>query len=323
MNFQEYKLTRENILAKYSPLRLDCMNPFKAMDYLKDSKEASTARSVQETFELLLSSIHAEEYRNLAIPTRGVRSSLDSLFEIIAQRKSDLWLPKDVYPFYWECTKSHKISPYSFPTLPSPNFSFLKETSLDCFVLLTNPISPLGRALSENDYHQITAWLEQSKNRKIILDTVYSYGLHIDPISKKLYETGQCFITHSLSKAWLQRGIFGVLFTPEPEYEVCLNMITSPNQLACDTAYEALSKSLKLPHLQQQAFDKEWQKLNSDIQNFDSTFTPPSMGYFSCIKANFMDVLTAHNTLLVPASVFGSRDHNLSIATCLFNISNP
>ncbi|BDS06833.1 hypothetical protein NT6N_18730 [Oceaniferula spumae] len=322
MNFQEYKFAREKILAECSPLRLDCMNPFKAMSYLKDNRECSTVHCAQETTDLLLSSLHAEHYRSLAIPTRGVRSSLNGLFEIISQQGSDLWLPEDVYPFYWECANSHHLNPRSFCTLPSPDFSFLESTSPHSVVLLTNPISPLGRSLSEEEGKEIVNWLSQSDGRRIILDTVYSYALHIDPISQKLYETGQCFITHSLSKAWLERGIFGVLLTPETDYDTCLRLIEAPQQVECNSAHHALTSSADMPRLQQRAFSDEWNSLSSSIKNFHPSFNVPTLGYFSFINVNFTDVLNSYNALLIPASVFGSCNPNLSIATCLFNIPN-
>ena len=112
-----------------------------------------------------------------------------------------------------------------------------------------------------------------------------------------------------------------MLLTPKSEYTTSLKVIETPNQLACSSAYNALVRHKELPKFQQKAFTKEWDKLSPSISIIHQNFIAPLTGYFTCIEANFMDVLSLHNSLLIPASVFGSSNENLSICTCLFNIS--
>lgn len=323
MNYQEFRAYRDKVTAQQSLLRLDCMNPFKAMNFLKSEFPNSTTRSSDDVLNLWTETMGMEEHRGIAIPSGGVRESLKGLFNIFAANGKELWLPEDVYPFYWETAQNAGLKPRSFSTLPTPDLTALDQASTDSVIVITNPISPLGRTLSKDEVTKIKEWLNGSKDRQVILDTVYSYTRGFDASTLELFEAGQCFVAHSLSKAWLERGVFGVLLAPEKYKEVCNDILVAPPESACSSAFAALEKQNDLSDVQQSAFSKEWDKLTREIQKIAPYFNAPETGYFATIEANHNDVLEDHSALVIPATVFGSRNPNISIVSCLYDINPP
>ena len=319
MNFQEFKAFRDQVTEEKSLLRLDCMNPFKAMSFLKVDVANQVDCSSEDTLDLWAETMSAHKHRNRAIATGGVRESLKGLFNIFSSNGKEVWLPEDTYPFYWDTAHNVGLKPQSFPTLPTPDLSVLDKADKDSVAVITNPLSPLGRTLNKDEVTQICEWLEVSKDRQIILDTVYSYTRDFDAATQKIFETGQCYIAHSLSKAWLERGVFGVLLPPKKEFEACQRILKTPSKDACTSAFSALKEQNDLADTQQHAFSQEWNRLKPLIQNLAPDFQVPKTGYFSSVSINYKDALEEHGALVIPASVFGARNNTSSIVSCLYN----
>ena len=321
MNYQEFRTFREQVTSQQSLLRLDCMNPFKAMNFLKKKSINLSECSGIKTLDVWAKTMNVEEYKNAAIISGGVRESLKGLFKIFAANNKELWLPQDVYPFYWDTAHNAGLKPRSFSTLPTPDIRALNEASRDSVILITSPISPLGRTLGKEETAEFKQWLQVSKDRQIILDTVYSYARGFDKHTIALLETGQCFIAHSLSKAWLERGVFGVLLAPQKDRDICRNTLIPPSAEACSSAFMALEKQNDLSDVQQEAFSHEWNQLTPAIREFAPNFEAPKTGYFAAIEVNHKEVLKRNNALVIPGTVFGSDNNNISIISCLYNIS--
>jgi aspartate/methionine/tyrosine aminotransferase len=322
MNFQEFKSFRDKVTQQQSLLRLDCMNPFKAMSFLKYEPQSTAQCSSDDVLGLWAKAMNVRDYRDRAIPCEGVRESLKSLFNMFAVKGKELWLPEDVYPFYWEAAHNTGLKPLAFSTLPTPSLDTLEHASANSVVIITNPVSPLGRVLSKEETDNIKAWLNASKDRQIVLDTVYSYSRGFDCNTMELFETGQCFIAHSLSKAWLERGIYGVLLAPKKELEVCKDILVPPTKDSCYSAFTTLEKQNNLPEIQQSAFSQEWARLTPAIQKLIPNFQAPKTGYFATINARYDEVLKKHNVLVIPSTVFGSSRLDLSVISCLYSISS-
>ncbi len=321
MNFQEFKTYRDQVAAQQSVLRLDCMNPFIAMNFLKAESSSLKQRSNHDTLDMWAETMGVERYRDMALASCGVRESLKGLFNVFAAEGRELWLPEDVYPFYWDAANNSELVPRSFPTLPAPDFTGLGQAASDGVAVITNPISPLGRVLSDEETSEIKAWLADSRDRQIILDTVYSYTRDFDNNTIELFETGQCYVAHSLSKAWLERGVFGALLTPEKYFGICKAAISRPSSAACSSAFAALEKQNDLCDKQKHVFSDRWNGLASSIREFAPNFQPPKTGYFLAIEAKHGDVLKEHSALIIPATVFGSSREDVSIISCLYGVS--
>lgn len=319
MNFIEWQAHRDKILEKHSPLRLDCLNPFISMNFLKESFSGAANVSSDQVLDLWAERMNAQDLRGQTIATPGVRESLKALFGHFAETGKQMVLAEDIYPFYWQEATKAGLEPLSFKTLPSPDFEPLKDTSDNTALLITSPLSPLGRDLNEGEVAALKSWLDESIERTLILDTVYNYRRGFDASTRALYDHGQTVIAHSLSKAWLERGIFGALTLPERN-QTPLEIFPEPSQASCNSAFSALEHQELLADIQQRAFEKEWARLTPAIQKFAPDFTPPQNGYMAVVPANAVQVLNAHNTMIVPASVFGSSNDNLSVMTCLHDL---
>ena len=321
MNFQEFSAFKEEIAAERDLARFDCMNPFKAMQFLKTEFTPHAARSSDDVLDIWADTMGMQNERGIALASGGVRQSLTALFNIYSAQNTEVWLPEDVYPFYWDTALSAGLTPRSFPTLPSPDFLALNQAADQSVMLITNPISPLGRHLNAQETAEIKTWLSGAKDRRVILDTVYTYTRGFDAHSLDLYSTGQCIIAHSLSKAWLERGVFGVLLAPEQDRAACKARLNAPDAAACASAHSALAQQVTLADKQQAAFTREWARLTPAIKRIDPNFTAPNTGYFTAINADYRDALDQHNSLIIPASVFGSRRKDVSIVSCLYDIA--
>lgn len=320
MNRDEFVIFKNEITAQRSLLRLDCMNPFAAMRYLKKDFTAA-ARPSADVIALWAERMDMQTYQAQALASPGVRQTLRDLFGLFSSQKKDLWLPEDVYPFYWEAAQDQGLSIKSFPTLPTPDFTPLDQASENSVALITNPVSPLGRRMNTQEAGALKKWLGESKDRRVILDTVYSYTHGFDTETLGLLETNQCYVAHSLSKAWLERGVFGILVPPKQDRDTCKAILQTPPQEACNSAYVALDLQPEMPLIQQRDFSREWQKLTPAIRAFAPDFVAPDTGYFAAINAPYDKVLAQHNALVIPGSVFGSKKPEISVVSCLFDIA--
>lgn len=322
MNRDQFTKFAQNYAARHPDVvRLDDLNPFAAMDYLKQ-RFNSAARSLPPTIDEWAARMDMDKYRSAAIPTTGVRQTLTALFTHMRDNGYEFWLPEDVYPFYWQVAHDAQITPQSFTTLPAPAFAPLRKAGPRAVMLLTNPVTPLGCVMNDVEIGTLKSWLAASSQRRIILDTVYTYDRKFDKGTKNLLATGQCYIAHSLSKSWLERGVFGILVPPPQDAAAIRAALPAPQAEAYHSAYAALTRQSALPDIQQAAFTRAWARMTPEIRKFDPDFKPPLTGYFALVNAPWDTVLKQHNTLLLPASVFGSKNLNLSIASCLHGINS-
>lgn len=320
LNFSDYKAWQKTILKTHDPLRLDCLNPFIAMRW---SQQTGTDVTGDPTSMLTTLLGHTPSNSHI-YPVPGVRSALEDIFIHASHHGWSLALPQDVYPFYWDAATraGHDTSAIvPFRTLPTPDLTALNTVSGPTLAVITAPVSPLGRHLTPAEIAHLTQWLTEDKTRILVLDTVYAYQTPLHPGLEPLWKTNQTIVLNSLSKTHLQRGLFGVAILPQ---QTLFNpTLRTPTFEGTQAARNALTHHPHHARDQQQAFTREWERLAPKIETMTGqSFTPPENGYMAPVPIAFDDALTTHNTLLVPASVFGSLNPNLSIATCLHDISS-
>jgi aspartate/methionine/tyrosine aminotransferase len=318
MNFSEFKAWRDMRLAEMNPVRLDCLNPFIAMRWTASEFDPAVGHVATEALGASLG--FAVSKRDL-VDVPGVRSALGDIFRHYAKRGWSLWLPKDVYPFYWEAARSNFGEIRSFPTLPQPDLSGLAGASGPSIAVVTAPWSPLGRHASPDEVEALRSWLLAAPDRILVLDTVYSYRAVLHPSLWALWETGRVIVLSSLSKTHLQRGMFGIAAVPSslPDQPAFRHAGADRHEVA----YAAIQADPGHGERQQKLFNREWLRLTPMIERITgSSFEPPENGYMACINANYQRALRDHNVLVVPGSVFGSEDPDISIATCLYEMSS-
>lgn len=235
--------------------------------------------------------------------SNGVRHSLETIVEHFKERS--FLIPADVYPFYQNTLNDKKVTYKEYKTLGVDElFTDLADTDI---MLLTDPLKPLGRDITINEYAHIKEWLDEDYTRLLIVDAVYLLDNKVNQYLFNLYETSnQVIIMHSLSKAWCLPNHFGVTFFPKNEMGQQLREAykkLDKNQDKLNLAYIAINKRKNLPELLKAKLVDNKTKVNdlTDLGLVTSTWNPSYMFYSS---VDFEDHLK-NGILTIPASVFG------------------
>ncbi len=285
--------------ADPSLTRLDCLNPIKAVKHDFDTSpvgiDADTAwgRSLGYT----------PRHR---VHSRGVRDSLLVLLGWLAERGRSVAMPSDVYPVYRQIADRAGVAFATYPTLPAFDLVAVLRSAGDA-LLLTAPLSPLGRDLNEEEITALECWLRADARRLLILDRVYDYGHGAD--IRPLIATDQVAVCYSLSKAFLSPLVMG--FTAVPGRLAGLRGQTPD----AETAAAILTRHRAFPAEQASIFRYRWRKLTPLLTSLDPGWRPPACGYLSVVRLPHTELL-ARGVLAVPGAVYEAGD-GLSIVSCL------
>ena len=86
-------------------------------------------------------------------------------------------------------------------------------------LLITDPLKPLGRDITDNEYNKVKKWLAVDSSRLLIVDGVYTLNNRLNSFLLKLYEESkQVILMYSLSKAWCLPNHFGVSLLPKNSF---------------------------------------------------------------------------------------------------------
>ena len=258
------------------------------------------------------------------IIAEGVRDMLSAIFSHVLRDETEVWLPNDVYPVYWQLAADAKIRARGFSTLPQPDWHFLTQAGEYAAVVLPIPLSPLGRLLTDAEARSLMRWLSVSTHRLLIVDAVYTFDFEAGrPLLNTLFtEFGeQCVVLWSCSKSWLSPGLLGLAAVPHRLASILQEWTLPPTQDNLSAIRGVLESHPDLCRLQQEAFVIEWQRLMPEIHKTDPDWLPPSTGYFSVVNVSFTRLLNDHGILSVPATVFGATKDDFSIVTCLHDLA--
>jgi histidinol-phosphate/aromatic aminotransferase/cobyric acid decarboxylase-like protein len=126
------------------------------------------------------------------------------IFGLLAQGGATVAMPIDVYPVYWQIASRERLSAVGFTTFPQFDLSRILDAAQEAgvhHVLLPYPLKLQGRAWTNEEVATAKAWLSAGKQRRLILDSVYSFGAQLDSITTQLIESDQVVFLDSLSKA--------------------------------------------------------------------------------------------------------------------------
>ncbi len=325
MNYANFRQWRDEVISDTSSiLRLDCMNPGKALaSWINVSQRVSKSlgeitpdKAIELWSELTNQYISKRE----VVLAKGVRDLLGGSFGHISQFISEIWIPEDVYPVYLNLTETAGFSPRSFQTLPEIQLSFLSQTGSRAAILIPIPLSPAGRWLSNQEIELLIQWLKTG-DRILLIDAVYTYDfLKSRAILKPLLATGRCSAFWSCSKSWLRSNTFGIASVPKTWASSIQSNISPPSREVLKTVISFLEVQPKLPLQQAHAFQKEWTRLSETIQTTMPKWQPPDTGYFSIVTVSHEKLLTDYNILSIPATVFGGKK-DLSVVSCLYDLT--
>ena len=253
-----------------------------------------------------------------AFITGGVRNSLSLLLKQFAEEKGTLLIPQDVYPVYGQLTVQAGIESRVFPTIPE-----LLIPKTGRWLLIPNPLKPAGRWLSSHDVEMVLDWLSQDPARRVLIDAVYNFESRIHSTTLRIVETGQAFMLHSLSKAWLAPQVMGICLVPEPDWARLVSPLRThcPEQILLHKAQVLMRDWHDLPSKVHSELSvrrrRVWDVLPASLRGLAARPFDGEAGYFFPIDMNFRKAMDQYGVLAIPLSVFGSADDEYSVVSSL------
>jgi hypothetical protein len=312
MNFDAYKKVARGILASEEGtrlLRLDCMNPVKALAAMRAGLPTSLPRASLADLETAWRTRWGltDAEGSIALST-GVRPLLAQLFRSFAEAGRRLLAPQDVYPVYLSLAKDAGVELDTFPTVPHPALPLIDHDRRRDVLLVPEPLVPLGRGLNALEAAHIQAWLAQDRERLLVLDCVYTFGERFTKAAETLLAGGQTILLHSLAKGFLAPDVAGFAIGPAAAIDRFAPDIWDD---ARGAAVHLLREASDLPQRLAVEFSRRWSILRRTCD-----LPVPEVGYFAVVP-NAFDTLLTRGQLAVPGTVFGSVASNWSAVTCL------
>jgi aspartate/methionine/tyrosine aminotransferase len=299
MNFKAYKEVARDILSSERGaglLRLDCMNPAKALAAMRPAPPATlAAASVRELEAVWRSRWALTTVEGSVRISTGVRPLLARLFESFARDGRRVLAPQDVYPVYLDLAGQAGVALSTFSTVPRPVLPRLGVSGGREALLLPEPLIPLGRGLNESDTAHIQSWLDEDRERLLVLDCVYTFGERFTTTSEAFLAGGRTLLLHSLAKSFLAPDVAGFAMGPAAVVDELVQDIGADARAA---AAHLLREASDLPQRLATEFSRRWSNLRRTTD-----FPAPPTGYFSVVPVTFADLL-ARGQLAVPGSVF-------------------
>lgn len=259
------------------------------------------------------------EFARRALISGGVRDSLARLFRHYAGQAARAWLPADNYPVFAELACAAGLRPETFPTLGELRLPDAAPADGVEILLLTNPLKPAGRWLTDEEVARLRSWLAASPRRRLLLDTVYTFGDRFHPTTSALLETGQITLLHSLTKGWLSPRLFGIALVPETDF-VTLSpgfRDAPPPQAGLAQARELMQHHAGLPGRIAVQLAEAETRLRAILPLASNTALAAPARYLFPVEQPWENLLTSHGVLGLPASAFGAANDRFTIVGSL------
>jgi hypothetical protein len=256
------------------------------------------------------------------LAAEGVRHSLQVIFAWLARSGATAALPNDVYPVYWQLAAQAQLPVAGFDLFPRFELSRILDAAAKAgarHVLLPLPLKLHGRTWTDYETAIAEHWLRADPQRRIVLDGVYGFSGLLDAVTRRLIATDQVLLLDSLSKGWLNERVFGVAVIPEQDVALYTplfrNLAPSPSKLWA--AHQLLLHFPDIPYQVVRELDTRRAQLLERVSRTPYRTLPAQRGYLVAIECAADVLLAEHSMLAIPASVFGSRLSNWSIASAL------
>lgn len=338
MRFEEFQEFRQRQLGS-DPSLLDAAetNVYRALAALRPeppahgmSNDAGTVYRCDLARTWLRRYGLPEELSRQAMVCRGVRHGLEVVFQWLHTVQARLWLPSDVYPVYFELARAAGLAPETYPTLPSPVFpTSPADDDRPEYLLLANPSKPLGRYLSGTECTAVIAWLQESPQRHVLIDSVYDLEAPFDAGTQSLLATGRAILLHSVTKGWLWPRTFGIaLIGPEQTELSAAFRAAPPTQDQLRLADRLLTDHADVPQQVADALairaERLFEQLPDEVLEAIATASRTSRGnYFFPVAIPAETLQREHALLALPVTVFGQSTWSGSILTSLADAFGP
>lgn len=257
-------------------------------------------------------------WKTRALVCSGVRNALQLLTKGWAAEGLKVAMPRDVYPVYLDIAAQAGLEPHTFETYPA----MPEKLPTADVLLITNPLKPRAAVLSKEEISTIKLWLQQSTERRVVIDAVYTMNGSFEPGTLALYETGQAVVLHSLSKGWLSPLVMGVALLPETDIARWTPAFRAacPPQEALTQAQALLTQAPQFPSVLSTTLAEGALQLNALLQQrgIETVACDPSLPrYHFLIALPWEQLFRDYRILGLPLSVFGSSRRDMTVLTSL------
>jgi aspartate/methionine/tyrosine aminotransferase len=262
------------------------------------------------------------------LASEGVRHSLRVIFKVLARSGATVAIPTDVYPVYWKLAIHAELRTVGFATFPSFNIDRILHSAAVAgahHVLLPQPLKLQGREWTDQETATVEDWLRADDRRRVLVDGVYGLGLQLDSISRRLIETDQVVFLDSLSKRWLHEQVLGVTVVPKRDADLYATPFRdlSSQQSKLFAAHGLLTRFLDVPRQIELELDSRRQALMRRMSPMRLQLLPAKGGYLLAVRCSSEELLKQHAIVAIPASAFGSRLVEWSVASALPATDTP
>jgi len=263
--------------------------------------------------------------------TRGVRDSLRKTLFYLRELEYKIYIPKDVYPTYFEIADSVGIK-YDTYTFDNDITNITKIKEKDIVPILTNPIYPYGRYLEKEEINKLIEWVNEKEWRKIFIDSVHHHNRYEKEFKRmdKIVKTGKCIVATSIGKTHIMPETYGTIY---PNFNIMVNLHNALIQYDITYGYDNIMRydlfctkktqeyiklNDDLSERQLNRFDRAWNKLKPILTKIDPNWRKPN-SYFSTLPLNHLDLLNKYGILGMPISTLdpNPKTNNKTIITCL------
>jgi aspartate/methionine/tyrosine aminotransferase len=260
--------------------------------------------------------------------SEGVRDSLRVIFKVLARSGATVAIPTDVYPVYWKLAIDAELGTVGFATFPSFDIDRILHSAAVAgahHVLLPQPLKLQGRGWTDQETATVEDWLRADDRRRLLVDGVYGLGLQLDSISRRLIEIDRVVFLDSLSKRWLHEQVFGVAVVPERDANLYATPFRdrSPAQSKLFAANELLTRFLDVPRQIELELDTRRQGLMQRMLRTRLQVLTAQGGYLLAVQCSSEELLKQYAIVAIPASAFGSRLADWSVASALPATDTP
>jgi hypothetical protein len=136
------------------------------------------------------------------------------------------------------------LAMFTYPTVPTIDPRYLTRTDI---LVVTNPVSPRGSALSVEEIQTLQCWLDADPKRRLVVDAESTIDNVFLPETLELYASDQVYVLHSLGDGWLAADVAAFVLPPSQD----LNPVTSAIREQPCVAERLAQAELLLRHARQ------------------------------------------------------------------------
>lgn len=322
-SFTRYLQTRALLPMDRVRAALDYRNAVSALYDLRPFVPVLEQGTVQELSE---TELLRQVRKFLAVPDavtdivagQGVRRLIAATFSRLPAGSTVL-LPEDQYPVYQKLAEEQGVIFKTYASVPHIDWQGIATAEDAELLVITSPLSPHGRELHDQEVATLLQWLKGNAQRRVLLDTMYTFDTQFDQATLRLFETGQAYVVYSLAKSWLLPGHLGFLFGGKAADRQEIREVAQPPEPSLvDRALRIMAVQPELPRHISDELNARWQKLEQEfsLDKIDG-YARPHNGYFAVVPVAARSLLDNGGILGYPLSVFGASDTDYTVLSAL------